>query len=78
MPKDSAKKDFIKLLNNLCPLFLPYVEAHKCDLEEKKRILKEEEEKERIRQEKQMEAERLEMEKKRKSEEQMRQFDAQK
>ncbi|CAL1275471.1 unnamed protein product [Larinioides sclopetarius] len=46
MPQSDAKAGFINLLNNICPLFRPFVLAHKCDLEEKeKRRLEEEERK---------------------------------
>jgi DNA topoisomerase VI subunit B len=34
---------FIELLDKLCPLFTPFVEAHKRDLEERERIAHEEE-----------------------------------
>lgn len=37
MPQQEAKANFINLLHNVCPLFRPFVLAHKCDLEEKER-----------------------------------------
>jgi len=44
MSKDDAMIDFIRILDNACPLFRPYVEAHKRDLEERERLQREEEE----------------------------------
>lgn len=38
MPREDAMLDFVKILDNACPLFRPYVEAHKRDLEEKERL----------------------------------------
>ncbi|GIX84188.1 golgi resident protein GCP60 [Caerostris extrusa] len=47
MSEKSAKAGFISLLNNICPLFHPFVMAHKCDLEEKERRRLAEEERKR-------------------------------
>ncbi|GBN72291.1 Golgi resident protein GCP60 [Araneus ventricosus] len=47
MSQRDAKSGFINLLNNICPLFRPFVLAHKCDLEEKERRRLEEEERKR-------------------------------
>ncbi|XP_055925175.1 Golgi resident protein GCP60-like isoform X2 [Argiope bruennichi] len=47
MSQRDAKAGFINLLNNICPLFRPFVLAHKCDLEEKERRRLEEEERKR-------------------------------
>ncbi|KAI8489289.1 Golgi resident protein GCP60 [Branchiostoma belcheri] len=44
MGKHQAMCEFCLLLDNLCPTFQPYVEAHRRDLEEKERIKREEEE----------------------------------
>ncbi|KAL1436790.1 hypothetical protein MTO96_049331 [Rhipicephalus appendiculatus] len=35
--RETAMKKFIELLNLKCPLFRPFVEAHKADMEEKER-----------------------------------------
>lgn len=48
MSQNDAKTNFINLLHNVCPLFRPFVLAHKCDLEEKERKRKEEEDQRRI------------------------------
>lgn len=47
MSEKDAKIGFINLLNNICPLFRPFVLAHKCHLEEKERQRLEEEERKR-------------------------------
>jgi dolichol kinase len=36
--QDEAMAGFIELLDKLCPLFTPFVEAHKRDLEERERV----------------------------------------
>ncbi|XP_064600558.1 Golgi resident protein GCP60-like [Liolophura sinensis] len=41
MPKETAMSEFVKLLDELCPLFAPYVKAHKAEQEEKIRKEKE-------------------------------------
>ena len=76
--QESAQKGFVKLLNELCPLFEPYVKAIKVDIDEKLRLKKESEELERKRAEELKENERIEMEIKRKNEDEMRQLDEQK
>ncbi|XP_015930884.1 Golgi resident protein GCP60 [Parasteatoda tepidariorum] len=48
MSKKDGKAHYIKLLNEVCHLFRPFVLAHKCDLEEKERKRIEEEEKRRL------------------------------
>ena len=37
MSKEEAMKKFIELINETCPLFRPYVEAHRRDREEQER-----------------------------------------
>ncbi|XP_035697917.1 Golgi resident protein GCP60-like isoform X1 [Branchiostoma floridae] len=44
MERHRAMCEFCLLLDNLCPTFQPYVEAHRRDLEEKERLKREEEE----------------------------------
>ncbi|XP_054723568.1 Golgi resident protein GCP60-like, partial [Uloborus diversus] len=51
MSEKDAKKGFINLLNSICPLFRPFVLAHKCHLEELERKRKEEEEMKRLEEE---------------------------
>ncbi|PNF42012.1 Protein TMED8 [Cryptotermes secundus] len=41
--QDEAMTGFVELLDKLCPIFKPFVEAHKWDVEERKRIAREEE-----------------------------------
>ncbi|KAJ9578200.1 hypothetical protein L9F63_005589, partial [Diploptera punctata] len=41
--RGEAMAGFVKLLNKLCPLFKPFIEAHKWDVEERERIAHEEE-----------------------------------
>ena len=36
--REEAMAGFVSLLNKLCPLFKPFVEAHKWDIEERERI----------------------------------------
>ncbi|XP_074641767.1 Golgi resident protein GCP60-like [Tubulanus polymorphus] len=68
MTKEVAMAEFVKLIDALCPLFKPYIEAHKTEQEEqeKRRVeedelkRREEEEKERIQLEE--EAQRLQLE----------------
>lgn len=36
--REEAMAGFVKLLNKLCPLFKPFIEAHKWDVEERERI----------------------------------------
>jgi hypothetical protein len=36
--QDEAMAGFIELLDKLCPMFKPFVEAHKRDLEERERV----------------------------------------
>ncbi|PSN50640.1 Golgi resident protein GCP60 [Blattella germanica] len=43
MSRDEAMSGFVDLLDKLCPLFKPFVEAHKWDIEERDRIAREEE-----------------------------------
>lgn len=74
----SAQKGFIRLLNELCPLFEPYVKAIKVDFDEKLRIKREAEVLEQKRIEEQKERERIELEIKRKEEEELRQLEEQK
>ncbi|XP_035230244.1 Golgi resident protein GCP60-like [Stegodyphus dumicola] len=66
MSEREAKAGFINLLHSICPLFRPFVLAHKCDLEEKERRRKEEEERKRIEEEEEarqkLEEERLRLE----------------
>ena len=38
MSQEEAMRSFITMLEQLCPLFQPFVEAHKRDLEERQRI----------------------------------------
>ncbi|RWS04967.1 Golgi resident protein GCP60-like isoform X2 [Dinothrombium tinctorium] len=52
MSKEEAMSTFIKLLDKLCPLFKPFVEAHKREKDEKERQRLEEEEKQRLEKEK--------------------------
>lgn len=66
------------MLNDLCPLFEPYVKAIKVDIDEKLRLKKESEELERKKAEELKEKERIEMEMKRKNEEELRQSEEQK
>ncbi|XP_076313909.1 Golgi resident protein GCP60 [Tachypleus tridentatus] len=61
MSEDDAMEGFVNLLDSACPLFRPYVEAHKRDLEEKERLKREEEERQR-REEEERERQKLEEE----------------
>jgi len=36
--QDEAMAGFIELLDKLCSMFTPFVEAHKRDLEERERV----------------------------------------
>ncbi|CAG2118640.1 unnamed protein product, partial [Medioppia subpectinata] len=76
--KQSAQKGFVQLLNQLCPLFEPYVKAFKLDFDEKERQRREAQELEEKRIQEVREKERLELELKRKSEEEMREVEEQK
>ncbi len=78
MSQTDAQKGFIKLLDELCPLFEPYVKAIKCDFDEKERLRKEAEELERRRLQEIEEKEKLELEEKRKNEEELKRIDEQK
>ena len=37
MNKEQAMGEFVKYLDNLCPLFKPYVQAHKAEKDEQER-----------------------------------------
>lgn len=37
MPKETAMTEFVEQLDAMCPLFRPYVQAHKTEKEEKLR-----------------------------------------
>uniref|UniRef100_T1JGC7 ACB domain-containing protein n=1 Tax=Strigamia maritima TaxID=126957 RepID=T1JGC7_STRMM len=70
MSVDDAMAGFVNLLDQICPLFKPFIQAHKFDLEEKKRLKKLHEEQCRLEEEEQ---ERLKLEEEtRKQEEQER------
>ncbi|XP_019869106.2 Golgi resident protein GCP60 [Aethina tumida] len=45
LPSEEAREGFVDLLSRLCPLFEAYVEAHRTEIREKERKLKEAEEK---------------------------------
>lgn len=68
--KDEAMEGFIILLDKICPLFKTYLEAQKCDVEEKARLKKEEELRQ-IEEEKKLKE--LEEEKKKEEEERLKQ-----
>jgi hypothetical protein len=36
--QDEAMTGFIELLDKLCPMFKPFVEAHKWDIQERERV----------------------------------------
>lgn len=76
MSKEDAMLDFVTILDKACPLFRPYVEAHKRDLEEKARLVKEEEERHR-REEEEREQQRIEEETRRREEQEQRRFELQ-
>ncbi|GLH15424.1 hypothetical protein R5R35_009763 [Gryllus longicercus] len=70
MSREEAMQGFVERLDGLCPLFKPFVEAHKRDIEERERLAREEEERRRE------EAEKLRLEeeaKQREEEERMKQ-----
>ncbi|CAH1791157.1 unnamed protein product [Owenia fusiformis] len=68
MSRESAMTEFVKVLNSVCPLFKPYIQAHKTEQEELERIRKEEEE--RIRREQEEEKQRSVLEEETKAREQ--------
>ncbi|CAH0561007.1 unnamed protein product [Brassicogethes aeneus] len=45
LPSEEARAGFVDLLSRLCPLFVAYVEAHRTEMREKEKRLKQEEEK---------------------------------
>ncbi|XP_046981716.1 Golgi resident protein GCP60 [Schistocerca americana] len=47
MSPEEAMCNFVERLDNLCPSFAPFIEAHKRDVEEKERLAREEEERQR-------------------------------
>ncbi|XP_077536985.1 Golgi resident protein GCP60 [Haemaphysalis longicornis] len=73
--RETAMKKFIELLNLRCPLFRPFVEAHKADMEEKERKRKEEEEERRREEEEERERQRLEEEVSRQEQERLKQLE---
>ncbi|KAH6926364.1 hypothetical protein HPB50_017544 [Hyalomma asiaticum] len=73
--RETAMKKFIELLNLKCPLFRPFIEAHKADMEEKERKRREEEEERRREQEEEMERQRLEEEVSKQEQERQRQLE---
>ncbi|XP_037499537.1 Golgi resident protein GCP60 [Rhipicephalus sanguineus] len=73
--RETAMKKFIELLNLKCPLFRPFVEAHKADMEEKERKRQEEEEERRREQEEELERQRLEEEVSKQEQERQRQLE---
>lgn len=66
MPIDTAMCEFISILNSLCPLFQPYVTAHRVEKEEQERKRKEEEEELNCQRKLQMEEEEMKVEEERK------------
>lgn len=80
MTPSVAQKNFIDLLDCLCPLFRPYVMAIRCDLDEKRRQQEEAEEMAKQKQKELEESEqrKLEEEAKRKEEEQVKKYEEQK
>ncbi|KAH7942480.1 hypothetical protein HPB49_024521 [Dermacentor silvarum] len=73
--RETAMKKFIELLNLKCPLFRPFIEAHKADMEEKERKRQEEEEERRREQEEERERQRLEEEVSKQEQERLRQLE---
>lgn len=73
--KETAMKKFIELLNLRCPLFRPFVEAHKADMEEKERKRKEEEEERKREEEEERERQRFEEELAQQEQERLRQLE---
>lgn len=73
MTQEDAMKNFVDVLDSLCTLFKPFIEAHKRDGEERKRVAEEQEE----RQKKMEEEKRLEAEQERLREEEAAQQEAQ-
>jgi hypothetical protein len=37
--QDEAMTGFVELLDKLCPIFKPFVEAHRWDVEERERVV---------------------------------------
>lgn len=73
--RKTAMEKFIELLNLRCPLFRPFVEAHKADMEEKERKRLEEEEERRKEEEEERERQRLEEELARQEQERLHQLE---
>ncbi|XP_064484332.1 Golgi resident protein GCP60-like [Ornithodoros turicata] len=73
--KETAMKQFIELLNQRCPLFRPFVEAHKRHMEENERRRKEEEERKKREEEEEKERQRLEEEQARIEQEKAKQLE---
>ncbi|XP_077521728.1 Golgi resident protein GCP60 [Amblyomma americanum] len=73
--REAAMKKFIELLNLKCPLFRPFVEAHKADMEEKERKRRLEEEERRREEEEERERQRLQEEVCRQEQERLKQLE---
>jgi len=74
METEDAMVNFIELLNQSCALFKPFIQAHKADIDNKKRLEEEEE----IRKRKEIEMKRLEEESKSRDQEERARQEAQK
>lgn len=74
MSKEDAIKRYVEIVNQLCHLYRPFIEAHWREMVDKERLEREEAEKRRV-EEKRL---REEEEKKRKTREEVEKFDEQK
>ncbi|KAI1895671.1 hypothetical protein AGOR_G00108620 [Albula goreensis] len=72
MSKEDAMVDFVKMLNNCCNLFAPYVSSHKIEKEEQERKRREEEQRRKLEEEERQRRLREEEQRRREEEERRR------